>query len=100
MPEVKEQPSFDWRTHVRDKKTGKIARVQHYTYTVNRSGEQWVERDGKRYHVDGSEYKTTTVQKSAPAPVVEPKVAAPVEEAKKPAKKAKKAKVEEPKEGE
>lgn len=99
MSEAVTHPSFNWRTHYRNKKTGKISSVQNYTYHIHKSGQQWIERGGKKYNPDGSEYK------EAPVPIVVAKpqevVAAaptpPVVEAKKPIQRRRRRTKPEPK---
>jgi hypothetical protein len=81
--------SFDWRTHIRNKKTGKVTSHNHYVYHVSR-GRSWIERGGKKYNVDGSDYIEAPVVESVPKPVIQtapvtvPVQTAPVEVATKP----------------
>ena len=86
VAKVKRPKSFDWKVHLRDKKTGKISKVQDYKFVVNKNGPTWVERDGKKFHLDGTpwvEPKEVAVAAVMPvAPVVQAKVEKPVAKAK------------------
>ena len=88
-----EQKSFDWKVHHFNKKTGKLEKESHYVYHVVKGGNQWVERDGKKYNVDGSAFKAEEpVKTQQVAPPQPPVTTEALVEEKKPAKKSRKAK--------
>lgn len=56
--QVAEQPvikGFDYRSTIRDPKTGKVIKEQHYIRHVHQSLGEFLERDGVFYATDGSE---------------------------------------------
>lgn len=74
---------FDRRSVIRDSKTGKIIKEQHYVTHISQAYGELLFRDGKCYAPNGQEIKDPRIHQAAPEVKVEVKVEAPkVEESK------------------
>lgn len=60
---------FDTRVEIRDPKTGQISKYQPYRFHVKKGAnpEQWYERDGIRYAVNGDPIDKAPAPKATPA---------------------------------
>lgn len=62
---------FDNKVHIRDPKTGRIVRENHYVLHITKSG-NYYERDGVQYYEDGSIRKDRAVSVPKPEKEVKP----------------------------
>lgn len=63
---------FDYRSTIRDPKTGKLIKEQHYKIHESDKG-HFLERDGKFYFADGSETTDPRIAKKESTIIVENK---------------------------
>lgn len=72
-PPRDETVGFDLRSEIRDAKTGRVIKTQHYIRMVdrNRPDRDIYFRDGKYYYITGEEAVSYGTTPTAPSPAVE-----------------------------